>query len=148
INIGCVQENVVRDKEFACSNYGSAGCRVHSRVSEVWLTHRTTTYLVPYSFKLSAPDIFQILSLGQVLPRSIQITWDLVPLPDLLANVSRHGDPVFNGYALDRDERHHIRRSHSWMGPLMLGKVDQLGSLADATNSSFLDWFTFSDKGD
>src|SRR5947207_12426456 len=69
-------------------------------------------------------------------------------LPNLLADMPRHCDTVFNTYALNRNKGHDIGGAKPRMGALMLIQVDQLCSFADATNSGFLHGFAFPDQRD
>ena len=50
----------------------------------------------------------------------------------------RHGHAIFNGHAVNRNERHHIGRPHPRMRSLMHSQVNQLRRLAHPANRRFL----------
>ena len=68
----------------------------------------------------------------------VEIHRNLIALPDLGADVARHGDTILDARALDRNEGNHVGRTHARMRALVSVQIDQLGGLAHATNRRFL----------
>ena len=62
--------------------------------------------------------------------------------------MARHGDAVFDGDAVDGDERNDIGCAHARVRALMLGEIDQFGGLADAANGGFLNGLALADQSD
>jgi len=50
----------------------------------------------------------------------------------------RHGHAIFNRHAINRNKRHHIRRPHPRMRPLMHIQINQFRGLAHPANRRFL----------
>ena len=111
---------------------------MHPRFPKIRLARRIGRNVRPYALKLPAPNVLQILPLGRGRSRLVQVNRNLIPLPDFLSHMPRHGHAIFDGHALNRNERHHISRTHARMRPLMMVQVDQLRSLTDAANRSLL----------
>ena len=148
VDIGRIQENVVGDQKLARAHDGRARRRMHPRLAEVRLARRIGRNLRANSFKLPAPDVFQILPLRRSRRRLVQINRNLKSLPDLLAHMTRHGDAILDGHAINRNERHHVGRAHARMRALMLGQINQLRGLAHAANRRFLDRLPLADQRD
>jgi hypothetical protein len=72
----------------------------------------------------------------------------LEALPDFGANVLGHGDAVFDGDAVDGDERNNVGGAHAGMRALMFSEIDELGGLANAANGGFLNGGAFADESD
>ena len=62
--------------------------------------------------------------------------------------MARHGDAVFDGDAVNRDEGHDIGCAHARVRALMFGEIDQLGGLPYPANGGFLNGFTLADQRD
>src|SRR5262249_30653817 len=90
-------------------------------------------------FELPTANVFQILALGSGGRGLVEIDWHLIALPDLLADLTSHGDAIFDGHAFDWYKRHHVGRSHAGMRALVLVEVNQLRSLTHTANGSLLD---------
>src|SRR5262249_19899871 len=93
-------------------------------------------------------DILKILTLRRGRRRLVEVHRNLISLPNLLPDMARHGDAVFDGQALDGDEWHHIRRPHTRVRALVLGQINQLRGLADPANNAFLYRFALAHQRD
>src|SRR5437870_8032724 len=121
---------------------------MHSEVAEVRLPCRNCGDLGTNALKLAATDTLQILSLRDCRSRLVQINRNLMALPNLFANMPRHGHAIFDRHPLNRNERHHVRRAHPRMRSLMHVQINQLRRFANATDGGLLDWLTLADQRD
>ena len=112
---------------------------MHSWLPKIGLTRRVRANLIAYAFKLSPPDVLQVLPLGSRRRRLIEVNRNLIAPPDLRSYMPRHGHTIFNRDAFNRNKRHYIRCPHPRMCSLVFGQIDQLGRLANAANGRFLD---------
>src|SRR5581483_11762605 len=111
---------------------------MNAGIAEIRLPRWIGSDVGAYAFKLSAPDILQILPLRRSGGRLIEINRNLMTLPDLLAYVASHGDAIFDGNAFNGDERHHVGRPHAGMRALVNIQINQLGRLAHSSNGCLL----------
>src|SRR5205085_11808296 len=63
-DVGSIKKNVVGNKKLARAHDCCAGRRMHAWLSEVWPASRIGGDIRANAFKLSASDVFQVLSLG------------------------------------------------------------------------------------
>src|SRR5690348_9790997 len=61
VDVGRIQEDVVRDKKFAGANNGRASRWMDPRFSKIWLTRRVGRDIIADAFKLPASDVLKIL---------------------------------------------------------------------------------------
>jgi hypothetical protein len=121
---------------------------VNARISEVGTACGIGGDLGTDALELTSTDVLKILAFRRCSGGLVKVDRYFEALPYLGANVLRHGDAVFDGDALNGDERYDICGAHSGMRPLVLGQVDEFGSLADAADSGFLNGFTFAHESD
>ena len=62
--------------------------------------------------------------------------------------MARHRHAIFQGHAVDGDERNHVGRAHPRVRALVLGQIDQLRSLANAANRRFLNGLSLPHQSD
>src|SRR5438552_1914549 len=148
LNVGSVQKHVIGDEKLSRPYHRRARRRMHSRIAEVRLPCRICGDLGTNALKLAATDTLQILSLRDCRGRLVQINRNLVALPNLLANMPRHGHAIFDRHPLNRNERYHVRRAHPRMRSLMHVQINQLRRFANATDGGLLDWLTLADQRD
>src|SRR5207244_12875103 len=108
----------------------------------------TWCYFGTHALTLAATDHVQILSHRDCRGRLVQINRNLVALPNLLANMPRHGHTIFDRHPLNGNKRHHVRRAHPRMRSLMHVQINQLRRFANATDGGLLDWLTLADQRD
>src|SRR5262249_7756521 len=100
--------------------------------------------LAAHSLELSAADVLQVLPLGSGGCRLVEIDWNLVALPDLLAHPPGDGHAVFQCDTVDGNEWHHIGRANSGMRYFMTGQINQLSGFTHAANGSLGDGLAIS----
>src|SRR4029077_19009615 len=127
-------EDVVSDEKFARSNDGRPGSGMHARFADIRPACGIRGDIRPDSFELTAADIFQALAFRNSRGRLVEIHGNLIALPDLFADMVGHGDAVFYGDAVNRNEWHDVGGSHSRMRTGVNVEVDQLGGFAHAAN--------------
>ncbi len=59
-----------------------------------------------------------------------------------------HRDTIFDGHAVDRNERYHAGGAHLRVCSLVFGEINKLGSLSYTANGGFLDWLALPDQCD
>jgi hypothetical protein len=121
---------------------------VHPCLAEIRLACRVARNVRTNALELPAPYVFQILPFRRSCGRLIEINGDLKSFPDLFANVTRHGDTVFNSYAINRNEGHDVGSAHPGMRSLVLVQINQLGGLTDAPDRSLLNRLPLPDESD
>src|SRR5262249_45259235 len=102
----------------------------------------------PNALKLSAANVLQILALRRSRGSLVEIDGNPMPLPNLLADVTSHGNAVFNAHTFDWNERNNISCAEARMRSLMSIQVNQLSCLASAPNRGFLNGVAFADESD
>ena len=90
---------------------------MHARVAEVGLAGGIGGDLVADTFKLAAADVFEILALRGGSRGFVEIDRDLKAAGDFGADMTGHGDAVFEGDAVDGDERNDVGCAHAWVRP-------------------------------
>src|SRR5208282_2077911 len=148
VDVGRVEEDVVGDEKLARSHDGCSGGGMNARFAEVGAAGGIGRYLVANAFKLPAANVFQILAFGGGRSRLVEIDRDLIALPDLLADVTRHGYTIFKGDAFDGDEGDDIGCAHARVRAFVIVEVDQLGGLACAEDDGFLNGLAFAGQRD
>src|SRR5579864_6065511 len=143
-----VQENVIGNQEFARADDGSPCGRMDAGFANVRTARGIGGDLGADAFELSAANIFQALAFGNSGGGLVEINGDAESLPDLLSHVARHGHAVFNGDAVDRDERDYVGSAHARMRASMDIEVDKFSGPAHAANRGFLNGFALAGEGD
>ena len=100
------------------------GGGMHAGVAEIGTARGVGGDVGADAFELSAANVFQILALGSGGGGFVEIDGDLIPLPDFFADMARHGYAIFDGDAVDGDERHDVGRAHAGMRALVEVEVD------------------------
>jgi len=121
---------------------------MHAGLAEVGMSCGVGGDLGADAFELAAANVFQSLTFGSAGRSFVEVDGNLEALPYLLADVVGHGHAVFNGDAVDGDERDDIGRAHAGMRAGMRVEVDQLSGFAHPANSGFLNGFALTDQGD
>ena len=147
-DVGRIQEDVVGDQKLARSYYGCAGRGMHAGLAEIGLARGIGRDFVADAFELAAANVLQILTFGRGCGGFVKIDRDLEAFRDLGSDVARHGNAVFDGDAVNRDKGNDVGGAHARVRTLMLGEVDQLGSLPYSANGGFLNGFALADQGD
>src|SRR6476660_6021180 len=104
--------------------------------------------LIANAFELSATNVLEVLTFRRSGRGLVEINRNLVALPDLLPDMARHGDAVFNADALNWNKRHNVGCPEPGMRALMLIQIDELCGFPNPTDRRFLDWFALSDERD
>src|SRR5262249_52288445 len=117
-------------------------------LAEVRLPLRIGSNLVAYALKLPATNVLEVLPLRPVCRSLVEIDWNLVAAPNLLADLPRNGDAILEPHALNRNERDYVGGAKSGMRSLMLIQIDQLGCFSHATDRSFGDGFAIANQSD
>ena len=121
---------------------------MHARLAEVGLAGGIGGDFVANSLELAAANVFKILPLRRGRGGFVEIDRNLearaisAPTWRAMATQSSMRD------AVDGDEGNDIGRAHARVRALVLGQVDQLGSLAYAANRGFLNGFPFAGQRD
>ena len=118
------------------------------RLAEIGLARRVRLHIFANAFKLAAAHVLQVLPLGSLRRRLVQIHRNLVALPDFLASAARDGDAILQRHAFDRDERNHVGSAQAGMRARVLGQVDQFSGFADAANRRLGHIDGIADQGD
>src|SRR5215469_1067485 len=121
---------------------------MHTEFAEIGTASRMGCNLGADALELAAADILQPLSFGGTRSRFIEIHRNLEALPDLLADLLRHRNAIFNRDSIDRNEWDDVGGAHAGMSPGVLVEIDQFGSLADAANGGFLNGFALTHNRD
>ena len=148
VDVGRVEENVISDEKLARAYDGGSGCGMHAGFAEVRTARGIGGDLCADAFELAAANIFETLALGDSGGGFVQVYGNLVALPDLLADMVGHGDAVFNGDAVDRDEGNDVGRAHARMRARVDVEVDEFGGLAHAADGGFLNGLALADQSD
>ncbi len=86
---------------------------MHARFADIGTARGIRGNLGPDAFKLAAADVFEPLPFRSSGSRLVEVDGNLIALPDLSADVVRHGHAVFNGDAVDGDEGDYVGGSHA-----------------------------------
>src|SRR5208337_2034082 len=125
LNVGRVEEDVVSDEKLARAHDGCARCRMHAGLAKIRAAGRIGRDLGADAFELPATDVLQILALRRGGGGFVKIDGNLEALPDFFADMASHGDAVFNGDAVDRDEGDDVSSAHAGMGASVGVEVNQ-----------------------
>src|SRR4051794_17827139 len=148
VNVRSIQENVVRDKKLARPDYAGSRGLVQPTFAEVWLSGWDGNDLLANDFELSSTNILEILPLRRSCGCFVEVNRNLKTLPDLLANVPRHGDTVFNADTFDRDEWDDVGGAKTGMCAFVCIQIDQLRGPANAANRRFLNRLALANQRD
>ena len=111
---------------------------MYSRIAEVRPPCRIRRDLGTDAFKLPAANIFQVLALRSCCGGLVEINRNLITLPNLGANLPRHGHTIFDAHAFDGNKGNHVRCAHARMRSPVNVQIDQFGRLAHAAYRRFL----------
>ena len=148
LDIGSVEEDVVSDEELARADDRCTRGGMHARLAEVRTAGGVGRDLGADAFKLAAANVLQALTLGSSRGGLVQINRNLVALPNLFANMVRHGDAVLHGDAVDGDEWDDVGGPHARMRARVYIQVDQLGGLSHPANGGFLNGLALTHQGE
>ena len=121
---------------------------MHTHFSEVGAAGGVGRDLVADAFELSAADVLEVGALRRSGRGFVKIHGNLKALPDLLTHVAGHCHTIFDGDAINRNERDDIGCTHARVRPLVLRQVDEFSGFANAANGGFLDGLAFADQRD
>ena len=115
IDVGRVEEDVVGDQKLARADHRRARRGMHARLAKIRTARGVGGDLGADAFELAAANILQALAFRSSGGGLVEINGNLKALPDLLADVVRHGHAVFDRDAVDRDERNDVGCAHARM---------------------------------
>ena len=116
IDVRGVKEDVVGNQKLARSYHGCASGGVNPRFAKIRPPNGISANFSTNPFELSAANVLKPLPFRRPGRGFVKVYGNLIALPDLLPNMVRHRDTVFDGDTIDRDEGHHVRGSHARMG--------------------------------
>ena len=146
-DVGRVEEYVVGNQEFARAYNGRARRGMHAGIAKVRAARGIGGNFGADAFELSTANVFQALAFRDSGSGFVEINRNPVALPDFLADVAGHGHAIFDGDAVDRDERNYVGGSHARMRTSMDIEVDEFSGFAHAADGGFLNRVPLAGEG-
>src|SRR5262249_5876539 len=135
--VSSIQEDVVRDQEFAGSDHGCSSGWMYTSFAEIRPPCVIDADVIAQALKLPRSNILQVLPFGRGCSSLVEVHRDLVALPELLAHLAGNGRTILERDAFDGDERNNIGRPNAWMCSSVLGEINELSRLPDSAYGGF-----------
>ena len=148
LDIGRIEIHVVSDQKFARAYNRCARRRMQFAVAKVGLPCRIGLQLLANALELAATHILQVLTLGHLRGRLVQVNRHVIPLPDFFAGPPGNGDAIFQRHTFDGNKRDHVGRAQTGMSSRVFGEVNKLDSLANAADCGFRHIHRIADQRD